>query len=356
MLDDPNISRKHAELRRSGQGDWQIVDLGSTNGVKVNGRRVSLGPALARRRGHPRNPRLLLRHRAVRPPRMSDLEPLAVALKFGFLAVLYLFLLWVTRMALRDLRGDRDARAARPATTRSFPASRARRDRRLADRRGGRRPDPGRALRPLRRALARPLPGRRHPARRPLRVRDPRAGLQPIGRATSSRTWARPTGPCSTPQELHGEAELRPGDKIRIGDTEFTFEAEPAPMSPDAGHRRRGLQDRHGPPAERERGLLLRALAASSRSPTGWAAPRPARSRRGSPPARSSAARPTTTAPRRSSSGSPSRPTARSTSSPSATPRARGWARPSPPRWSATTRSRSATSATAAPTSCATAS
>ena len=35
---------------------------------------------------------------------MSDLEPLAVALKFGFLAVLYLFLLWVARMALRDLR------------------------------------------------------------------------------------------------------------------------------------------------------------------------------------------------------------------------------------------------------------
>ena len=36
---------------------------------------------------------------------MSDLEPLAVALKFGFLAVLFLFLLWVTRMSLRDLRG-----------------------------------------------------------------------------------------------------------------------------------------------------------------------------------------------------------------------------------------------------------
>ena len=25
-------------------------------------------------------------------------------------------------------------------------------------------------------------------------------------------------------QELHGEAELMPGDRIRIGDTEFTFE------------------------------------------------------------------------------------------------------------------------------------
>jgi FHA domain len=30
-------------------------------------------------------------------------EPLAVALKFGFLAVLYLFLLWVARSASRDL-------------------------------------------------------------------------------------------------------------------------------------------------------------------------------------------------------------------------------------------------------------
>jgi predicted component of type VI protein secretion system len=41
VLDDANISRKHAELRRSEHGDWQVVDLGSTNGVKVNGRRVS---------------------------------------------------------------------------------------------------------------------------------------------------------------------------------------------------------------------------------------------------------------------------------------------------------------------------
>lgn len=41
VIDDPNISRKHAELRRSEHGDWQVVDLGSTNGVKVNGRRVS---------------------------------------------------------------------------------------------------------------------------------------------------------------------------------------------------------------------------------------------------------------------------------------------------------------------------
>lgn len=40
VFDDQNISRRHAELRRSANGDWQIVDLNSTNGVKVNGRKV----------------------------------------------------------------------------------------------------------------------------------------------------------------------------------------------------------------------------------------------------------------------------------------------------------------------------
>src|SRR5215210_1516525 len=39
VLDDPNVSRRHAELRRNGES-WSIADLGSTNGVKVNGRRV----------------------------------------------------------------------------------------------------------------------------------------------------------------------------------------------------------------------------------------------------------------------------------------------------------------------------
>ena len=39
-VDDPNVSRRHAELRRDPGGGWVIADLGSTNGVKVNGRRV----------------------------------------------------------------------------------------------------------------------------------------------------------------------------------------------------------------------------------------------------------------------------------------------------------------------------
>lgn len=39
VLDDANVSRRHAELRAEG-GRWRISDLGSTNGVKVNRRRV----------------------------------------------------------------------------------------------------------------------------------------------------------------------------------------------------------------------------------------------------------------------------------------------------------------------------
>jgi FhaA, N-terminal domain/FHA domain len=39
VLDDPNVSRRHAEVRRLGDG-YSLVDLGSTNGTEVNGQRV----------------------------------------------------------------------------------------------------------------------------------------------------------------------------------------------------------------------------------------------------------------------------------------------------------------------------
>ena len=42
-------------------------------------------------------------------------DPVAVALKFGFLAVLFLFLLWVARSSLRDLSEHDDASVAMPA-------------------------------------------------------------------------------------------------------------------------------------------------------------------------------------------------------------------------------------------------
>jgi hypothetical protein len=37
VIDDPNVSRRHAELRRDDDG-WLLVDLGSTNGSLVNGK------------------------------------------------------------------------------------------------------------------------------------------------------------------------------------------------------------------------------------------------------------------------------------------------------------------------------
>ncbi len=36
VLGDPNVSRRHAEIRRQGTG-FVVVDLGSTNGTRVNG-------------------------------------------------------------------------------------------------------------------------------------------------------------------------------------------------------------------------------------------------------------------------------------------------------------------------------
>jgi hypothetical protein len=38
-LADPGASRRHAEIRREGD-EWVVVDLGSTNGTIVNGKRV----------------------------------------------------------------------------------------------------------------------------------------------------------------------------------------------------------------------------------------------------------------------------------------------------------------------------
>jgi hypothetical protein len=39
VVDDPNVSREHAEIRPRG-GSWVLRDLGSTNGSSINGRRT----------------------------------------------------------------------------------------------------------------------------------------------------------------------------------------------------------------------------------------------------------------------------------------------------------------------------
>jgi hypothetical protein len=43
VIDDANVSRHHAEVR-PGPNGWTVADLGSTNGVRVNGRPVGTAP------------------------------------------------------------------------------------------------------------------------------------------------------------------------------------------------------------------------------------------------------------------------------------------------------------------------
>jgi len=47
VLADANVSRRHAEVRPAAAGTWTISDLGSTNGVRVNGRQVAGAQQLA---------------------------------------------------------------------------------------------------------------------------------------------------------------------------------------------------------------------------------------------------------------------------------------------------------------------
>lgn len=45
VIDDNNVSRRHAEIRRTTDG-WVVTDRGSTNGSKVNGEKIVAGRLL----------------------------------------------------------------------------------------------------------------------------------------------------------------------------------------------------------------------------------------------------------------------------------------------------------------------
>lgn len=44
FLDDVTVSRRHAEIRRSRTGSYEVVDVGSLNGTYLNRERVDSGP------------------------------------------------------------------------------------------------------------------------------------------------------------------------------------------------------------------------------------------------------------------------------------------------------------------------
>ena len=40
VFNDSNVSREHAQMRRTADG-WKLLDLGSTNGTKINGVKIT---------------------------------------------------------------------------------------------------------------------------------------------------------------------------------------------------------------------------------------------------------------------------------------------------------------------------
>ncbi len=154
-----------------------------------------------------------------------DYEPISVALKFGFLAVLYLFLLWIARSARKDLR-----RTVAPAPDATGYHNVAPADEPgdgdawlVAERGGGLRDGERFDL------FGGLSIGRSSDA--DVRIEDRYAsGLHARIYTRGGRFYVEDmnstNGTLLNDASLSGEAELVPGDMIRIGDTEFRFELE----------------------------------------------------------------------------------------------------------------------------------
>jgi hypothetical protein len=173
---------------------------------------------------------------------MNTLAPVSVALKFGFLAVLYVFLLWIARSAKRDLRGSGAAPLARggewspapedipPDATGMYSASAIasadlahRAPRLVIDRAPGH--DPG-MIYDLDGDL---VLGRGERAE--IRLEDPFAS------SSHARVWEQgntvviedlgsTNGTYLNEELLESPRPLYPGDRVRIGESEFTFEVD----------------------------------------------------------------------------------------------------------------------------------
>ncbi len=163
------------------------------------------------------------------------LDPVAVALKFGFIAVLYLFLLWMARSALKDLRrtaaspgaGYDDGPAPydegtgfHPAASGLAPGSEGAPRLRVETAAGLR---SGAAYDLSEGALL----GRGDQADIPLEdsfASSRHAQLMPHGDVMVVEDLGSTNGTYLNGEQLSGPQPLHPGDRIRIGDSEFTFE------------------------------------------------------------------------------------------------------------------------------------
>jgi hypothetical protein len=153
------------------------------------------------------------------------LDPVSVAMKFGFLAILYLFLLWVVRSAMRDLRRvDRGGREAAPAEATSLYAATGGNGgspqlvvERAPGHQSGLAYDIGEGA----------VMGRGDAAE--IRLEDPFASSQHArlirqGSVVVLEDLGSTNGTYLNEELLQGPQPLHPGDRIRIGDSEFTYE------------------------------------------------------------------------------------------------------------------------------------
>ena len=171
---------------------------------------------------------------------MNTLAPVSVALKFGFLAVMYLFLLWITRSARRDLRRGMDqfapahpaaaAGSIPPDATGMYSASALasadiahRAPRLVIDRATGH--DAG-MIYDLDGDL---VLGRGDRAE--IRLEDPfassrHARVYEQGNIVVIEDLQSTNGTYLNEELLETPRPLHPGDHVRIGDSEFTFEVD----------------------------------------------------------------------------------------------------------------------------------
>ncbi|HEX4466231.1 MAG TPA: FHA domain-containing protein [Solirubrobacteraceae bacterium] len=168
---------------------------------------------------------------------MTTLAPVSVALKFGFLAVLYLFVLWVARSSRRDLtrgeaslateRGSPPPQAPADATglhSASAVADVAHRSPQLVVARA-----PGHESGMIYDVDGDLVLGRGDRAE--IRLEDPFASSQHAlifeqGNIVVIEDLGSTNGTYLNEEVLQSPRPLHPGDRVRIGDSEFTFEVD----------------------------------------------------------------------------------------------------------------------------------
>ncbi len=158
------------------------------------------------------------------------LDPVAVALKFGFLAVLYVFLLWMARSALKDLRRgagaapaayDDDATGMHVASAGLGGGSDGGEPKLRVETAAGLRAGSAYSL------SEGAVLGRSDQA--DIRLEDTFASSQHArlalhGDVMVVEDLGSTNGTYLNEEPLRGPQPLHPGDRIRIGDSSFTFE------------------------------------------------------------------------------------------------------------------------------------